>query len=112
LLIALVHRDHYDDWTLPKGCREKGETWEKTAVREVSEETNCKVKLKKFAGCTSYTVDSVPKVVLFWHLDLLKERSFKENDETDRLLWLSKDEALAKISYANERHLIDKYWQS
>lgn len=112
LLIALVHRMRYNDWTLPKGCREKGETWEETAIREVNEETNCRMKLKEFAGCTCYSVNNVPKVVLFWHLELRKERSFKKNNETNRILWLSKDEALEKVSYANERHLIDKCWPS
>ena len=111
LLLALVHRSRYDDWTLPKGCREKGESWEETAYREVREETNCRVALKEFAGCTCYSVNNVPKVVLFWHLELLKERTFRENEETDRLIWLSKDEALDKVSYTNERDLINKYWQ-
>ena len=80
--LAVVHRPHYDDWTLPKGWREKGESMVEAAVREVQEETNCKVRLGTFAGCSCYPVEDVPKIVLFWHMELVKERKFKPNEET------------------------------
>ena len=37
--VLLVHRPRYGDWTFPKGKRERGETDEECAVREVREET-------------------------------------------------------------------------
>ena len=37
--ILLVHRPRYDDWTLPKGKAEAGESDEDCALREVEEET-------------------------------------------------------------------------
>ena len=36
--VALVHRPKYDDWTLPKGKVDPGESVLLTAVREVEEE--------------------------------------------------------------------------
>ena len=36
--LAVVHRPRYDDWSLPKGKLDPGETFEEAAVREVQEE--------------------------------------------------------------------------
>ncbi len=38
LEIMLVHRERYDDWSLPKGKLNKEERWEDAALREVLEE--------------------------------------------------------------------------
>ena len=35
---AVIHRPKYDDWTLPKGKLDPGESHEQAAVREVAEE--------------------------------------------------------------------------
>ena len=37
--VAIIHRPRYDDWSLPKGKVDPGETEPVTAVREVREET-------------------------------------------------------------------------
>ena len=37
--VAIIHRPRYDDWSLPKGKVDPGETEPVTAVREVHEET-------------------------------------------------------------------------
>ena len=37
--VLLVHRPKYDDWSLPKGKLEPGETHQEAALREVREET-------------------------------------------------------------------------
>ena len=41
--VLLVHRERYDDWSLPKGKLEDGESWEDAALREVWEETGIRV---------------------------------------------------------------------
>jgi len=33
--VLLVHRPRYDDWTLPKGKLDRGESYEDAALREV-----------------------------------------------------------------------------
>ena len=104
--IAIVHRSRYDDWTLPKGWREKGEKFIEAALREVTEETNCQVESGEFAGSTSYVVDGVPKIVLFWHMNLTEDCGFKMNSEVDLMAWLSVEEALEKMDYADERILL------
>ena len=107
-LLAVVHRPRYDDWSLPKGTLDEGETWQDAAVREVAEETNCTASLGEFAGCTCYPVRGLPKLVLFWHMTLVEERPFIANEETDELVWLTREEAIARLSYAGERELLDK----
>ena len=37
--MLLVHRPRYDDWSLPKGKLDPGESWQEAAIREVEEET-------------------------------------------------------------------------
>ncbi len=37
--VAVIHRPRYDDWSLPKGKVDPGETEAVTAVREIFEET-------------------------------------------------------------------------
>jgi 8-oxo-dGTP diphosphatase len=106
LQIVIVHRPRYDDWTLPKGWREKGEKFIEAAVREVTEETNCQVEIGKFAGSTSYLVKGVPKIVLFWHMNLTEDRGFKKNSEVDFLVWLGIEEAMKRLDYEDERNLL------
>jgi 8-oxo-dGTP diphosphatase len=45
LEVLLVHRPRYDDWSLPKGKLDDGESWEDAAVREVEEETGLRCAL-------------------------------------------------------------------
>ena len=44
-LVAVVHRPRYDDWSLPKGKLDEGETFEEAALREVWEETGLRAAL-------------------------------------------------------------------
>jgi 8-oxo-dGTP pyrophosphatase MutT (NUDIX family) len=104
--IAIIHRSRYDDWTLPKGKLRKDETWEQAALREVEEETNCLARLEDFAGCSCYHYEDLPKVVLYWHMQLLQEGEFTPSEEVDRLEWLPVEAALKKLSYSGERQLL------
>ena len=105
--IALIHRERHDDWSLPKGKRKKGETWQETALREVHEETGYQAKLVSFAGATSYlNLDFAPKVVLFWHMEIAGGDRFSPNAEVDDLKWFSAKEALKKLTYPDEQRLI------
>jgi 8-oxo-dGTP pyrophosphatase MutT (NUDIX family) len=104
--IAIIHRPRYDDWTFPKGKLHKGETWEHAALREVEEETKCRASLGNFAGCSCYLYEDCPKVVLYWHMQLLEEGEFIPGEEVDHLEWLPVEAALKKLSYAGERQLL------
>ena len=48
--VALVYRKRHDDWSLPKGHIEEGETREETALREVKEETGLDARIVEPLG--------------------------------------------------------------
>jgi 8-oxo-dGTP pyrophosphatase MutT (NUDIX family) len=106
--ISIIHRQRYDDWSLPKGKRVEYETWQETALREVIEETGCEVRLRSFAGCVSYLVGNIPKVVLFWNMDLSGKCNFQPSQEVDKLLWIDPNNAIHYLSYPHEIHLIQQ----
>ena len=68
--VLLVHRPRYDDWSLPKGKADAGESDEETALREVEEETGLRCTLGAPAGRTRYR-DSKgrDKVVHYWLME-------------------------------------------
>ena len=104
--LAVIHRPRHEDWSLPKGKRDPGESWQETALREVLEETGCEAEIERFAGGTIYTVRGRPKVVLFWHMAVTDEAAFEPNDEVDRLEWMTPEAALERLDYAVERQLL------
>ena len=108
LEIALIHRDRYDDWTLPKGKREPGETWQETALREVFEETGLRAELLSYAGAMGYTVKGHPKVVLYWNMQAPADQPFIPNEEVDHMVWLPVEDAIVKMSYPDEIALVEK----
>src|SRR5215211_1679816 len=71
--IAVVHRNRYDDWTLPKGKLKECETWQEAALREVQEETGWHATITEFAGAIAYHTEKGEKVVYFWHMEPIKE---------------------------------------
>ena len=52
--VAVIHRPRYDDWSLPKGKVDPGETEPVTAVREVYEETGYRSQLGRRLASVSY----------------------------------------------------------
>ena len=103
---AIVHRHKHDDWSLPKGKVDKNETWKKTALREVLEETGFEAKIKKYAGSISYLLEGTPKVVLFWHMKIKSEKKAKMNGEVDQVRWVTVKEAEKLLDYPEELSVI------
>jgi 8-oxo-dGTP diphosphatase len=105
--VLLVHRPKYDDWTLPKGKAEPGESDESCALREVEEETGLRCVLDGELPSTSY-VDARgrPKRVRWW-LMRPDAGAFAPNDEVDEVEWLAPTEARRRLTYDRDRPLLD-----
>ena len=108
-LIAVIHRPRYDDWSLPKGKLEDGESFETGALREVEEETGIRGRILEELEPTEY-VDRKgrDKIVRWYRMDLDGEPvAFAPNDEVDELRWLTPAEARDLLSYEHDRVLIE-----
>ncbi|HET9117088.1 MAG TPA: NUDIX hydrolase [Pseudonocardiaceae bacterium] len=103
--VALIHRPHYDDWSLPKGKQHAGETLPATAVREVAEETGHTVILGPRLGCTRYPVSAGEKVAHYW-VARPTGGSFHPSDEVDELRWLPVPKALELLTHQHDRTLL------
>jgi 8-oxo-dGTP diphosphatase len=105
--IVLVHRPAYDDWSLPKGKADKGETDEETALREVEEETGLVCDVGPELPSTHYhdRFDR-PKVVRYWAMTPVSGEP-EGHHEVDKAEWVSLDEARRRISYEHDREVID-----
>jgi 8-oxo-dGTP pyrophosphatase MutT (NUDIX family) len=105
---AVIHRPKYDDWTLPKGKLDPGETHEQAAVREVHEETGWRAEVGVGLGEINYIHNGRPKIVLYWAMQAVDGR-FEPNDEVDELRWMVPDLARALLTYDRDREVLDRF---
>src|SRR5919106_884023 len=80
--LAVIHRPRYDDWSLPKGKLDPGESFEEAALREVREEIGLRCELLEELPPTRYT------------------------DEVDEVRWVGRDAAAALLTYERDRALV------
>ena len=104
--IAVIHRPKYDDWTLPKGKLEPGEHALLGALREIEEETGSVAVPGVPLGEVTYTKDGRPKRVRYWAARATDGRDFHENDEVDRLVWLSMKKAAKRLDFDHDREIL------
>jgi 8-oxo-dGTP diphosphatase len=106
--IAIVHRGKRNDWALPKGKPEAGESPDQTALREAMEETGVNLRLGVFAGSYSYHVKDRLKVVEMWHMIRLPGScAARANaDEIDAVVWLTPLEAVQRLTHQVERDFV------
>ena len=113
LMVALVHRGRYDDWSWAKGKVDPGETLPQTAVREIREETGLKIKLGVPLGIQRYLLPNKNlKEVHYWAAKVsdkaLRNTDFKPNEEVAEVVWLTATAARKKLSYSHDQEQLDQ----
>jgi 8-oxo-dGTP pyrophosphatase MutT (NUDIX family) len=106
--VAIIHRPRYDDWSLPKGKVDHGETEPVTAVREVHEETGYTSHLGRRLTAVRYPVEQGIKKVRYWAARCV-DGTFTPNAEVDELKWLPVSEAMKQLGYAHDRKVLRRF---
>ena len=102
----MIHRPRYDDWSLPKGKLEPGESGEEAALREVLEETGFRCRLAGTLPAVAYTdAKGRPKRVRYWLMEPL-EGEFAPGREADELRWCGPADALSLLTYDRDREVL------
>jgi 8-oxo-dGTP diphosphatase len=106
--LAVVHRPRYDDWSLPKGKLDAGESFEAGALREVEEETGARGRIVGELASTTYRDrKGREKLVRWYRMELDGDPlEFVPNAEIDELRWLTPDEARELLTYEHDRELL------
>lgn len=108
--IALIHRPRYDDWSLPKGKVEEGETSLRCAFREVMEETGITPRFGRELGTVEYEEIGGLKRVKYWSAKAPKNHpEFEVNEEVDEIRWLMPNEALALATHQSDKDIVESF---
>ena len=106
--VAVIHRPRYDDWSLPKGKIDPGETAPVAAVREVWEETGHHAVLGRRLISVSYPVAQGIKKVDYWAARSTGGE-FAPGPEVDELIWLPVADAMRRLSYPHDRKVLGRF---
>lgn len=106
--VALVHRQAYDDWTLPKGKALPDELRPATAVREVREETGLLITLGARLQSVQYPVGKHTKTVDYWRATARARFFHVPDKEVDKVRWVPVDDAPKALSYETEVGVLEQ----
>lgn len=107
--IAVIHRPRYDDWSLPKGKVDHGETEPITAIREIFEETGCHAHLGRRLLSVRYPIDGGIKSVRYWAARCDEPGVFAPGSEVDELHWLPVPAAMKRLTYSHDRKVLQQF---
>src|ERR1700722_10693335 len=107
-LIAVVCLRKRNEWVLPKGKLDDGETPRDAAEREVLEETGHQVSVHEFLGTLVYESGGRSKVVHYWRMEANGEQVRQLMDDVKAVDWLPLDAAVERLSRGYERAFLGK----
>src|SRR3977135_1154266 len=101
--VAVVRLRKRNEWVLPKGKLDEGETPRAAAEREVVEETGHDVSVHEFLGTLVYESGGHSKVVHYWEMETSAEPASALMEDVRAVDWLPLDAAVERLSRAYER---------
>lgn len=100
-------------WGFPKGHVEDGETEVETAIREIKEETNLDVEIDESHRYVEHysPKEGVEKDVVLFVAKMIGGEIKAQEEEVQKIKWLSYEEAIQTITYDNSRSVLKKAWK-
>jgi 8-oxo-dGTP diphosphatase len=102
-LVAVVRLRKRNEWVLPKGKLDDGETARAAAEREVLEETGHEVSVHEFLGTLVYESGGRSKVVHYWRMEAGGDPVHELMHDVRAVDWLPLDAAVERLSRGYER---------
>jgi 8-oxo-dGTP diphosphatase len=106
-LIAVVRLRKRNEWVLPKGKLDDGETARDAAEREVLEETGHDVCVHEFLGTLVYESGGRSKIVHYWRMETSGGQAYELMDDVKAVDWLPLEAALERLSRSYERAFLE-----
>ena len=107
-LVAVVRLRKRNEWVLPKGKLDSGETPRAAAEREVNEETGHDVSVHEFLGTLVYDSRGGSKVVHFWRMEAGRDPVRKLMRDVKAVEWLPLTDAVDRLSRGYERAFLEQ----
>jgi 8-oxo-dGTP diphosphatase len=105
--IAVVRLRKRNEWVLPKGKLDDGETARAAAEREVLEETGHDVSVHEFLGTLVYESGGRFKVVHYWRMEARGGQVHELMSDVREVDWLPLDAAVERLSRGYERAFLE-----
>lgn len=113
--VVILQRRSNNNWILPKGHLENGETHEEAAIREVFEETHLQAVPICEAGETSYQfrvgADKIIDKHVQYFLMLAKTKKVKTEVYFSFYLVVSPSKALKLLTFPQDRDVLKNAWK-
>ncbi len=106
-LVAVVRLRKRNEWVLPKGRLDDGETPRAAAEREVLEETGHAVSVHEFLGTLVYEARSGSRVVHYWRMEAGDTPVRELMRDVRAVDWLPLGDAVERLSRGYERAFLE-----
>ena len=107
--IGIIYRSKQNDYSFPKGHKEKNETLAECAIRETAEETKrqCILYSNNPIAKEHYFDSKNDDVDMYYFLAIDNGKSDNDSLDTHDLIWISFEEVEEKLSYES----LKKVWR-